>query len=130
MPGDVPIRPLFWMGSSRADLKSFPEPVQSNVGYALFAAQRGEEYRSVKRLQGFGGRGVLEIVVPYDGDAYRAVYTVRFKNSIYVLHAFQKKSTRGIATPKREIDLVRQRLADAERHHQERLKAHGKEEQD
>ena len=118
------------MGSSRADLKSFPEPVQSNVGYALFAAQRGEEYRSVKNLQGFGGRAVLEIVVPYDGDAYRAVYTVRFNDSIYVLHAFQKKSTRGIATPKREIDLVRRRLADAERHHKERLKAHGEEEQD
>ena len=118
------------MGSSRADLKSFPEPVQSDVGYALFAAQRGEEYRSVKSLQGFGGRGVLEIVVPYDGDAFRAVYTVRFKDSIYVLHAFQKKSTRGIATPKRKIDLVRRRLADAERHHQERLKAHGEEEQD
>lgn len=126
----MPIKPVFWMGSSRADLKSFPEPVQSNVGYALFAAQRGEEYRSVKNLQGLGGRAVLEIVVPYDGDAYRAVYTVRFKDSIYVLHAFQKKSTRGIATPKREIDLVRRRLADAERHHQERLKAHGKEEQD
>lgn len=130
MPGDVPIRPVFWMGSSRADLKSFPEPVQSDVGYALFAAQRGEEYRSVKSLQGFGGRRVLEIVIPYDGDAFRAVYTVRFKDSIYVLHAFQKKSTRGIATPKREIDLVRRRLADAERHHQERLKAHGEEEQD
>lgn len=126
----MPIRPVFWMGSSRADLKSFPEPVQSDVGYALFAAQHGEEYRSVKSLQGFGGRGVLEIVVPYDGDAFRAVYTVRFKDSIYVLHAFQKKSTRGIATPKREIDLVRRRLADAERHHQERLKAHGEEEQD
>jgi phage-related protein len=124
------IKPVFWMGSSRADLKAFPEPVQSNVGYALFAAQRGEEYRSVKSLQGFGGRGVLEIVVPHDGDAYRAVYTVRFRDSIYVLHAFQKKSTRRIATPKREIELVRRRLADAERHHQERLKAHGEEEKD
>ena len=130
MTGVVPIKPVFWMGSSRADLTAFPEPVQSNVGYALFAAQRGEEYRAVKSLQGFGGRGVLEIVVPYDGDAYRAVYTVRFKDSIYVLHAFQKKSTRGVATPKREIDLVRRRLADAERHHQERVEAHGEEEQD
>jgi len=118
------------MGSSRADLKTLPEPVQSNVGYALFAAQRGEEYRSVKSLQGFGGRGVLEIVVPHDGDAYRMVYTVRFKDSIYVLHAFQKKSTRGIGTPKREIDLVRRRLADAARHHRERQRAHGEEDQD
>lgn len=127
---DVPVKPVFWMGSSRADLKAFPEPVQSNVGYALFAAQRGEEYRSVKNLQGFGGRGVLEIVVPHDGDAYRAVYTVRFKDSIYVLHAFQKKSTRGTTTPKREIDLVRRRLADAERHHTERQTSHGERDQD
>jgi phage-related protein len=128
--GVVPIKPVFWMGSSRADLKAFPEPVQSNVGYALFSAQRGEEYRSVKSLQGFGGRGVLEIVVPHDGDAHRAVYTVRFKDAIYVLHAFQKKSTRGIATPKREVELVRRRLADAERHHKERLGSHGEEDQD
>jgi len=126
---NFPTKPVFWMGSSRADLKTFPEPVQSNVGYALFAAQRREEYRSVKSLQGFGGRGVLEIVVPYDGDAYRTVCTVRFQDSIYVLHAFQKKSTRGIETPKREIDLVRRRLADAERHHRERQSAHGEEDQ-
>lgn len=72
------------MGSSRANLKSFPEPVQSNVGYALFAAQPGEEYRSVKSLQGFDGRDVLEMVVPHDGDAYRAVSTVRFKDSLFV----------------------------------------------
>lgn len=127
---DAPIKPVFRMGSSRADLKAFPEPVQSDVGYALFAAQRGEEFRSVKNLEGFGGRAVLEIVVPYDGDAYRAVYTVRFKDAIYVLHAFQNKSTRGIATPKREIELVRRRLADAERHHKERLGSHGEENQD
>ena len=115
------------MASSRTDLKSFPQPVQSDVGYALFAAQRGEEYRSVKALQGFGGRGVLEIVAPHDGDTYRAVYTVKFKGAIYVLHAFQKKATKGIATPKREIDVVRRRLADAERHHKERRKPHGEE---
>jgi phage-related protein len=126
---DVRIKPVFWMGSSRADLKTFPQPVQSDVGYALFAAQRGEEYRSVKALRGFGGRSVLEIVAPHDGDTYRAVYTVKFKAAIYVLHAFQKKSTRGIVTPKRDLDLVRRRLADAERHHKERQKTHGKEEQ-
>jgi len=103
----VRIKPVFWMASSRKDLKAFPEPVQSDVGYALFAAQRGEEYRSVKALKRFGGRRVLEIVAPYDGDTYRAVYTVKFENAVYVLHAFQKKSTKGIATPPREIDLVR-----------------------
>ena len=84
----------------------------------------------MKALQGFGGRRVLEIVAPHDGDAYRAVYTVKFTDAIYVLHAFQKKATRGIATPKREIDVVRRRLADAERHHTERLKRHGEANQD
>ena len=116
----VRIKPVFWMASSRKDLKAFPKAVQSDVGYALFAAQRGEEYRSVKALKGFGGRSVLEIVAPHDGDTYRAVYTVKFENAVYVLHAFQKKSTKGIATPQREIDLIRRRLADAEQHYRER----------
>jgi phage-related protein len=120
---------VFWIGSSRADLKAFPQPVQSDVGYALFAAQRGEEYRSVKALRGFGGRSVLEIVASHDGDTYRAVYTVKFKDAIYVLHAFQKKSTQGIATSKGDLDLVRRRLADAECHHKERQKTHGKDAQ-
>lgn len=127
---DARIKPVYWMGSSRTDLKSFPGPVQSDVGYAIFAAQRGEEYRSVKALQGFGGRNVLEIVAPHDGNTFRAVYTVKFKDAIYVLHAFQKKSTRGVATSKREIDMVRRRLADAERHHKERQKVHGQEKED
>jgi len=116
----VRIKPVFWMASSRKDLKAFPKVVQSDVGYALFAAQRGEEYRSVKALKGFGGRSVLEIVAPHDGDTYRAVYTVKFEDAVYVLHAFQKKSTKGIATPQREIDLIRRRLADAEQHYRER----------
>jgi len=116
----VRIKPVFWMASSRKDLKAFPKAVQSDVGYALFAAQRGEEYRSVKALKGFGGRSVLEIVAPHDGDTYRAVYTVKFEDAVYVLHAFQKKSTKGIATPEREIDLIRRRLADAEQHYRER----------
>ena len=116
----VRIKPVFWMASSRKDLKAFPKVVQSDVGYALFAAQRGEEYRSVKALKGFGGRSVLEIVAPHDGDTYRAVYTVKFENAVYVLHAFQKKSTKGIATPQREIDLIRRRLADAEQHYKGR----------
>jgi len=80
------------------------------VGQALFAAQCGEEYPSVKALQGFGGRSVLEIVVDRQSDTWRAVYTVRFTDVIYVLHAFQKKSTTGIKTPKYEIDLIRNRL--------------------
>ena len=122
-----PIKPVFWMGSSRRDLKAFPEAVQSDVGYALFGAQLGEEYGSVKALKGFGGRSVLEIVAPHDGDTYRAVYTVKFADAVYVLHAFQKKSTKGIETPRRELDLIHRRLAAAEQHHRERRKGHGEE---
>jgi phage-related protein len=114
------LRPVRWVGSSRRDLKTFPRPVQRDVGQALYAAQCGEEYPSVKALKGFGGRTVLEIVAPFERDTFRAVYTVRFGDAIYVLHAFQKKSTRGIATPQREIELVKQRLAAAERDYRER----------
>lgn len=116
----VRIKPVFWMASSRKDLKAFPKAVQSDVGYTLFAAQRGEEYLSVKAMKGFGGRSVLEIVAPHDVDTYRTVYAVKFEDAIYVLHAFQKKSTKGIATPQREIDLIRRRMADAEQHYRER----------
>jgi len=101
-------------------LKAFPKAVRRDIGQALYAAQRGEEYPSVKALRGFGGRSVFEIVAPYQTDAYRAVYTVRFHDAIYVLYAFQKKSTHGIATPQKDLDLIRQRLAVAERDHRER----------
>ena len=90
------------------------------MGQALYAAQCGEEYPSVKALKGFGGRAVLEIVAAYERNTYRAVYTVRFFDAIYVLHAFQKKSKRGIATPQKEIELVNQRLAAAEPDYGER----------
>jgi phage-related protein len=109
-----------WVGSSKRDLKTFPKAVQRHVGQALYAAQRGEEYPSVKALKGFGGRSVLEIVALDESGTYRAVYTVRFRDAIYVLHAFQKKSKRGIATPRQEIGLIEQRLASAERDHKER----------
>jgi phage-related protein len=121
----VRIKPVFWMGSARSDLRAFPPAVQADVGYALFAAQCGDEYRSVKALQGFGGRSVLEIVAPHDGNTFRAVYTVQFKDSLYVLHAFQKKSTKGSSTPKRDIDTIRHRLVEAKRHHEKRQKNHG-----
>lgn len=121
--------PVEWVGSSRRDLKAFPRPVQRDVGQALFAAQCGDEYPSVKALKGFGGRTVLEIVASFASDAYRAVYTVRFAGVVYVLHAFQKKSTKGIATPQREIELIRRRLKAAEQHYrqsQEGKKGHGR----
>ncbi|MCX6631343.1 MAG: type II toxin-antitoxin system RelE/ParE family toxin [Candidatus Solibacter sp.] len=109
-----------WVGSSRRDLKAFPKAVQRDVGQALYAAQCGEEYPSVKAFRGFGGRTVLEIVAPHESDTYRTVYTVRLGDAIYVLHAFQKKSKQGIATPRKEIELVKQRLAAAERNYRER----------
>jgi phage-related protein len=108
------------VGSSRRDLKGFPKAVQRHVGQALYAAQCGEEYPTVKALKGFSGRSVLEIVVDHQSDTWRAVYTVRLGDAVYVLHAFQKKSKKGIATPQKEIDLIRQRLAAAERDHKER----------
>src|SRR5713101_1591194 len=86
------LKPVRWVGSSRRDLKTFPRQVQRDMGQALYAAQCGEEYPSVKALKGFGGRAVLEIVASHEGDTYRAVYTVRFQEAIYMLHAFQKKS--------------------------------------
>ena len=114
------LKSVRWAGSSRRDLKTLPKPVQRHIGQALYAAQCGEEYQSVKALKGFKGRSVLEIVAPYDGDTYRAVYTVRFRDAVYILHAFQKKSKGGVATPKKEMDLIARRLAAAEQDYRER----------
>jgi len=111
--GDA-LKPVRWVGSSRKDLRAFPSPVRRHIGQALYAAQCGEEYPSVKPLKGFGGRSVLEIVALHEAGSFRAVYTVHFQHAIYVLHAFQKKSRKGIATPRKEIDLIRQRFAAAE----------------
>jgi phage-related protein len=113
-------RPLTWLGSSRTDLKRFPQQVRRDMGNALYAAQRGEVDPAAKPLRGFGGVRVMEIVDRHDTNTYRAVYTAQFDEAIYVLHAFQKKSNRGIATPAREIELVRRRLAEAERLHRRR----------
>jgi phage-related protein len=119
MKGDE-IKPVRWIGSSRKDVRSFPRPVRLEIGQAVFAAQNGETDPCAKPLTGFTGRSVMQIVAPHAGDTWRAVYTVRFEDAIYVLHAFQKKSKKGISTPKREIDLIQQRLADAERDYRER----------
>jgi phage-related protein len=113
-------KPVRWIGSSRRDLRAFAPLVRRRIGQALYAAQCGEEYPTVKALKGFGGRSVLEIVVSDDAGTYRLVYTVRFSDAIYVLHAFQKKSKSGIATPKKDIDLIHSRMAEAERLHRER----------
>ena len=97
----------------------FPEEVVDAIGYALYEAQKGNKHPSAKLLHGFGGAGVLEIVENYDGDTYRAIYTVRLAGLVYVLNIFQKKSKSGIKTPKAEIDLVKARLKRAEEHHAE-----------
>ena len=110
-------KPLFWIGSSRKDLKAFPAEVQDVMGRALLDAQFGDKHPDAKPLHGFGGAGVLEVVDDFAGDTYRTVYTVRFEHAVYVLHAFQKKATRGISTPKHEIDLVRARYRAAEEHY-------------
>jgi phage-related protein len=95
------------------------------VGYAIYAAQKRERDPSAKPMKGFGGASVLEIVAPFDGDTFRAIYTVRLKDVIYVLHAFQKKSKSGNATPKREIEMIQRRLAIAERDYEERRDTDG-----
>ena len=108
------VKPLYWIGSSRKDIKSLPEEVQDVFGYALYLAQVGKKHAEAKALQGFGSAGVLEVVEDWQGDAYRAVYTVRFTRAVFVLHVFKKKSTKGISTPKRDLDLIRERLKMAE----------------
>lgn len=112
--GDREAQALVWIGSARKDLKTFPEEVQDLFGYALYLAQMGGKHPDAKPLKGFGGAGVLEIVDDHQGGAYRAVYTVRMRESVYVLHAFQKKSVAGIATRKEDIDLIKQRLKQAQ----------------
>lgn len=108
------------MGRSLDELRDLPSEVRRRIGFALRFAQAGVKTDSVKPLKGFQGAGVLEVCEDYDGDTYRAVYTVRFAGVVYILHCFQKKSKAGIATPKKTLDLIQQRLAVAERMHKQR----------
>jgi phage-related protein len=112
-----PVKPCFFVGTSRRDLVACPERVRADIGHALHEVQCGGEPVLAKALKGFGGRSVLEIVDDFDGNTFRAVYTVRFAAAVYVLHVFKKKSTKGVATPKRDIDLIMSRLKDAEEHY-------------
>ena len=113
------IRPLRWIASSKDDLSAMPIDVRRAVGYALYAAQQGEKHDDAKVLKGFGDAGVLEVIARHDGDTFRAVCTVRLADVVYVLNVFQKKSKRGIATPKKELDLIRKRLKLAEQEHKQ-----------
>jgi len=114
------LRPVVWIGSTRRDVRAFPQAVRRDVGHALYAAQEGEVDPSAKPLSGFGGASVLEIVAEHRGDMWRAVYTVRYAEAVYVLHVFQKKSKRGVATMKKDINLIRKRLHEAEPRHRVR----------
>ena len=108
--GESP-RPLLWRGNAKDAFGEFPSSVQSEMGYALFLAQMGERHRMMaKTLKGFGGGSVIELRENDDGDTYRAVYTVRYADAVYVLHAFQKKSKSGAKTPQTDIDLIERRL--------------------
>jgi phage-related protein len=116
-PDKPALKPLEWIGSSKADLSAFPGPVRREAGYALYLAQTGARALKAKPLVGFRGASVLEVVADHDGNTYRAVYTVRFAKAIYVVHAFQKKSKKRSATPKSGLDLIKQRLRVAAEHY-------------
>ena len=105
---------LHWMGASKKDLRAMPDEVRGDVGYALYEAQMGEKSAMAKTLKGFGSAGILEVITSTKGSTYRAVYTVKFADAVYVLHCFQKKSTKGIGTPKPDMDVIRNRLKEAE----------------
>jgi phage-related protein len=110
-------KPLFWIGSSRKDVREFPTEVRRDIGQALYAAQLGDTDPAAKPLKGFGATTVMEIVDRHDTDTYRAVYTTELEGTIYMLHAFQKKSKRGTSTARRDISLIKKRLAIARQHH-------------
>ena len=119
----LPLKPVRWMASSKADLQALPQEVRRKVGYPLYFAQRGEKHEAAKALKGFGDAAVLEVVEDWDRSTYRAVYTVRFAGAVYVLHVFQKKSKRGAETPGRDLALIRSRLKLAEREARSRKEA-------
>jgi phage-related protein len=110
------LKSLHWVGSSKKDLIAMPKDVVDVFGFALHLAQSGKKHDQAKPLRGFGGASVLEVVEDDMGDTYRAVYTVKITDKVYVLHCFQKKSTKGIETPKQDMNLIRERLKAAQAH--------------
>ena len=116
---DDPAKPVAWVGSSKKDFRAFPDDVQDAMGFALYQAQIGSWHAAMKVLKGFGGASVIELLENHQGDTYRAVYTVRFEEAVYVLHSFQKKSKTGIKTSQQDIDMIKARLKLAEAHHQQ-----------
>jgi phage-related protein len=115
-PGE---KPLFWIGSAKRDLLEFPEAVRDEIGAALSVAQFGGKHPKAKPWKG-AGQSVLEVVEDYRGDTYRALYTVRFEGTVYALHAFQKKSPKGISTAKSDVELIRRRVKAAQEDYEAR----------
>jgi phage-related protein len=113
------VKQVIFLGSSDDEIRSFPKEVREEIGFSLYLAQRGEKALNAVPLTGFGNARVPEIIVDHMGDTYRSVYTVRFEEAVYVLHAFKKKSNRGCETPHRDMELIRSRLKKAEAHYAE-----------
>ena len=109
------MKPLEWVGSAKRDMAGLPREIRQTFGHFLWEAQEGKTPIIAEVLRGFGSASVLELIKADPDGTYRAVYTVRFADAVYVLHCFQKKSKKGIATPQRDIDLIKARLAEAER---------------
>ena len=118
-------KPIIWIGSSLDDLRAFPEEVKDVVGFALHQAQHGGKHADAKPLKGYKGAGVLEVVDDYDGDTYRAVYTIKLEGFVYALHAFQKKSKTGIKTAKTDLQMIERRLKLAVADFEKRKKEDG-----
>jgi phage-related protein len=118
--GKEALKPLFWIASSKDDLREFPEEVKDVMGFALYLAQKGGKHVAAKPLTGHGGAGVLEVVEDHKGSTYRVVYAVKFTGAVYALDAFQKKSKKGTKTPPRDVERIKNRLMAAEEHHKAR----------
>jgi phage-related protein len=124
------VKRLIWVGSSRSDLKEFPELLRRAVGYALHLVQMNLRPERTKVLSGFGNAKVLEIRENDGSGTYRAVYTLEFQGFVFILHVFQKKSKTGIATPKQDIALIKKRLKDASELHKNIVESKGYEKKD
>jgi phage-related protein len=111
------MKPVHFIGSSLKDLRKFPEDVRSEIGFSVFLAQSGDKAVNAVPLVGFGSSKVVEVVIDHETDTYRAVYTVKFSDAVYVLHTFQKKSKKGASTPRPDMALIRERLKTAEAHY-------------
>lgn len=117
---------VHFVGTSRKDLKALPKGARAVFGFAILLAENGMKHPDAKPMAGFGGAGVLEVVEDLDGDAYRAVYTVQFGSTVYVLHAFKKKSKVGSKTPPRDMELILKRFKEAEEHYKQKHAARKK----